>query len=432
MLRRGTAALAALAILVVPAGAHAAPQPYPAPRGCDAEALADATGGDFCISAVLVTAGGYGFTVTDGHQTRPARISGGSPSTYNSYSWSLGPPTAGQVVALWGTVDPSDPSHTLQVTRWVDRTHGTPSIDGVRNKKHPYRLVSALDIDRGLVPENRMVWSLVVPFAELPQTREIGGDGDVHVQTLNPCPGAGLTTETVPELVGYVDSPYKLPTLPDPTDDAAKAEMGEVPPIGVPIVVLGGVRWDPGYGWYEIHPIRAWHFPTAAEIRWAAAKCAADPITHFNTHSLPFPIPYGFPSCGESPVEGDQLQPVTQTVGFQPCGAICHVDATAIDQPETLGPAGVCKAQGDRPIVTHSQLPANRTLGVPPASGAAGTQSSAAAAEGDSEAESEQFETESLPPQFTSPAYLDTVANAYCNQPLPAAGSRGDPFSSCR
>src|SRR5436309_14310481 len=284
-MRRGAVLLALLGTLALasqPAAASVAHKlsHFPGPPGCQATPLAQITSGDFCTQALLVTfTSGGSFVVTDWTTTRSGQLSGGTPAWYNGTGWSLGPLTAGQVVTLWGQVDSCG---NLAVTRWLERTHGSPSVSPRFDPRNPYRLYTALDISRGRVPENRMVWSLVVPFLELPQTHEIGGDGDVHVQTMNPCPGAGLTTETVPELLGYVDSPYILPQVSDPTGDAAKQEMRQAPPVGVPVVMLGGTRWDPGYGWWELHPIRAWRFPTAGELAWAAQQCGRDPTPHLD------------------------------------------------------------------------------------------------------------------------------------------------------
>jgi hypothetical protein len=443
MMRRSATRLVVFAALVAalapagPASASVASRlaRFPTPPGCQPTALAHIGPGAFCTQALLVTAtSGTSFTVTDGTTTRSGQVSGGSPTwsdpygpqqsgSYNGYGWSLGPLTAGQVVTLWGSVDPADPNATLQVTRWIERTHGSPRLRGAFSARQPYRLYTALDISQGHVPENRMVWSLVVPFLELPQTHEIGGDGDVHVQTMNPCPSAGVTTETVPELQGYVDSPYLLPPVSDPTDDAAKQELRQVPPIGVPVVILGATRWDPGYGWWELHPIRAWRFPTAAELDWAAAQCRRSPAPQLDTGSLDFPVPYGAPSCGQAPVEGDQLAPLTNALGFKPCAPVCSVSATAISQPETLSPATLCGTEGVKPIVDRSQLngtPAPIPTGVVP---------SAAATE---ERDAGPAEHENLPAYLGSPEFIDSVARAYCAQPLPRAGHQGDPFSSCR
>ena len=398
---------------------------FPAPPGCDAKALSAIASGDFCTRALLVTAtGGGGFTVTDGATTRTGSISSGAPAWYNGYGWSLGPLTAGQVVTLWGKVDAATGS--LEVTRWIERTHGTPSMGGRFSPKTPYRLYTALEIASGRLPENRMVWTLAVPFVELPQTHEIGGDGDVHVQTMLPCPAAGVTTETVPELLGYVDSPYLLPPVSDPTNDAAKQEMRQIPPIGVPVVILGGTRWDPGYGWWELHPVRAWRFPTPAELRWAAAQCSSNPSPELDSTSLDFPVPYGAPSCGESPVEGGPLSPLTDALGFKPCGPVCSVSATALNQPETLSPAALCAEEGIKPTVDRSQLggspaPIPQTVSLP-----------SGAAPPSEEPDAGIDEHENIPAIFGSAGFVDQVARAYCSQPLPRAGHQGDPFSACR
>lgn len=421
--------VAALTAALAPAGAAADTASklagFPTPPGCDAQPLSAITTGAFCTRALLVTAtSGGSFTVTDGTTTRTGSLSGGAPAWYNGYGWSLGPLTAGQVVTLWGNVDPA--GGNLEVTRWIERTHGSPSISGRFSARHPYRLYTALDISQGHVPENRMVWTLAMSFLDLPQTHEIGGDGDVHVQTMLPCPAAGVTTETVPELLGYVDSPYLLPPVSDPTGDAAKQEMRQAPPIGVPIVILGATRWDSGYGWWELHPIRAWRFPTPAELRWAAAQCRQAPQPQLDTTSIDFPIPYGAPSCGESPVEGDQLAPLTDALGFKPCGPVCSVSATAIGQPETLSPAGLCAEEGVTPIVDQSQLN-GRPAPIPTSVSPPG-----AAAPGAGEADGGIDEHENMPQVFGSPGFIAQIAHAYCTQPLPRADPQGDPFSACR
>src|SRR5437588_7940933 len=142
-MRRGAVLLAVLAALAgAPASASASvaskPGRFPTPPGCDAQSLAQITAGDFCTHALLVTATSGGtFTVTDGTSTRSGHISGGNPAWYNGYGWSLGPLTAGQVVTLWGEVDSSG---NLAVTRWLERTHGSPSLSPRFNPRRPYRL----------------------------------------------------------------------------------------------------------------------------------------------------------------------------------------------------------------------------------------------------------------------------------------------------
>lgn len=267
-----------------------------------------------------------------------------------------------------------------------------------------------------------MAWSLVVPFVELPQSREIEGDGDVHVQTMVPCPSAGLTTELVPPLISYVDSPYRLPgPLVGDDGDPAKIEMREAPPTGAPIVVLGGTRYDTDYGWWELHPIRAWHFATADELRWAAEQCAQDPQPHLDEHSLNFPVPFGAPSCGHSPVEGDTLRPLTDALGFEGCKPVCQVVATALDEPETLD--GQCA--GIDPIVTRSQEPARLKGGHGAHGHKAASNKRPARAEGEDEGEH-------IESAFASPTVIRAAGDAYCAQARPPAGNRGDPFSVCR
>jgi hypothetical protein len=202
--------------------------------------------------------------------------------------------------------------------------------------------------------------------------------------------------------------------------------MRQAPPIGVPIVILGGTRYDPGYGWWEIHPIRAWRFPTAGELRWAAAQCRQAPEPQLDTTSIDFPIPYGAPSCGESPVEGDQLAPVTSALGFKPCGPVCSVSATAIGQTETLSPADLCAEEGVTPIVDHSQLN-GRPAPIPTSAGVPDTGAPDA-----EETDGGIDEHENVSGLFGSPGFISQIAHAYCAQPLPRAGHQGDPFSACR
>jgi hypothetical protein len=403
--RRLALTLACLLALTAQAEAKPKPAAFPAPAGCDAVALADAAG-RFCVNSVLVTqTTGMSFTVTDHETTRDGRVA--------AWGWALGPLTAGQVVTLWGEVGADG---ALLVDRWIERTHAMPG--------KPYELATALDISRGRLPENRMAWSLVVPFVNLPQSREIDGDGDVHVQTMIPCPSAGLTTELVPPLISYVDSPYRLPGPPVGDDgDPAKIEMREAPPVGTPIVVLGGTRYDTDYGWWELHPIRAWHFPTAEELRWAAGQCARDPLPHLDDQSLDFPVPFGAPSCGHSPVEGDTLRPLTDALGFEGCKPICKVVATALNRPETL--EGPC--DGIKPVVTRSQEPKKVK---PPRRSV--TRRSGMGTRTAIEPRAEGEEVEHINPAFASPGVISAAGRAYCAQPAPPAGTRGDPFAICR
>ncbi|HUZ28324.1 MAG TPA: hypothetical protein VMU90_03730, partial [Solirubrobacteraceae bacterium] len=142
-----------------------------------------------------------------------------------------------------------------------------------------------------------------------------------------------------------------------------------------------------------------------------------------DTTSIAFPIPYGAPSCGQAPVEGDQLAPLTDALGFRPCGPVCSVSATALGQPETLTPATLCAEEKIQPIVNRSQL-----------NGSPAPIPTAASLPTDAPAESDAgpHEHEDLPAYLGSPAFIASLARAYCAQPLPRANHQGDPFSSCR
>ena len=231
-LRRGLLAGVALAVVLGAPARAALPGPQsPPPPGCAPTPLAalTPTTTDVCLHRVLVTEvtnaqeqNTTSFTVTDDLAADAASL----PAVIGHW-WPQGPPTAGMVVTLWGRLVDG----AFRVDRWIELTHGTgPAPDG------PYGDVRLLDVSAGRVPEHRMVWVRAVPFLLDPQDT---GDGDIHVQTLMPCPGAGLTTETTPPLRGYVDHPdLGLPSSTN-TDDLASAHLGDAPPVGVPVMILG-------------------------------------------------------------------------------------------------------------------------------------------------------------------------------------------------
>lgn len=256
--------------------------------------------------------------------------------------WPQGPPTAGMAVTLWEHYDAGD--GTFRVDRWIDLSHGTgPAPDG------PYARVRLLDATSGKVPEHRMAWVIATPFALDPQN---GGDGDIHVQTFSACPAAGLTTETTPPLRGYVDHPA-LPGLSSSTDtsDEPSSHLADAPPPGVPVMILGALRYDYGFGWWEIHPIRAWRFLTAAEDAQLGRDCAGDPVPHFDQGPTlageRLPVPFGVPPCTDGSEFGNPGG--IYAVG---CAPQCYVAHTAIGQRETL--AGGCPPDV-QPVVTPSQ-----------------------------------------------------------------------------
>ncbi len=171
----------------------------------------------------------------------------------------------------------------------------------------------------GKVPNNRTVWVPAVTFLLDPQN---GGDGDVHVQTMWPCPAAGLTTESTPALRGFVDHPA-IPGLTSTTDasDDPSNHLADDPPIGVPVMVLGQIRVDYGFGWYELHPIRAWRPMTPTELAAAGAGCAADPVPHFDDGPSGVPVPFGVPPCTDGSEFGSPP-------GFGVCGSPTATSAT--------------------------------------------------------------------------------------------------------
>jgi hypothetical protein len=319
------------------------------PAGCDPTPLAAVapSAARLCVARVLVTQdvdaheqNDSVFTVTDHHATLTAKV----PNW-----WPSGGPVAGMVVTLWGHMNAT--TRLFEVDRWIDHMHGTgPAPDG------PYPQVSALDVASGKVPEHRMVWIATSVFLIDPQQPPAGNDGDIHVQTADGCPAAGVTTEDTPPLRGYVDHPA-LPGLTSSTDmtDAPSNHLADAPPVGVPVMILGAARYDYGFGWWELHPIRAWRFATPAEAQALAASCGSDPAPQLD-RSAPVPVPFGFPPC----TDGSEIG---TPPGYGACQSQCYVTKTTIDQPEQL--AGPCDAI--KPIVTPDQesLPQTGTSSTP-------------------------------------------------------------------
>jgi hypothetical protein len=324
------AAVACLALLVA-AGPAAAADPAPAACAPKPIAAAAAATAQVCVHHVLVTEttatkeqNSSNFTVTDGDAKLDATV----PNW-----WPNGGPTAGMVITMWGKPGADG---VFRVDRWLDRKHGSgPAPDG------PYKRERAVDIAAGRIPEHRMVWVATYVFLLDPQD---GGDGDIHVQTANGCPGAGVTTETTPPYRGYVDHPA-LPgqTSSMDTSDEPSGHLADAPPAGVPVMILGATRYDYGFGWYELHPIRAWRFLTSAELAELAAECSDSPVPEVD-QTGPAPVPFGFPPC----TDGSEFGDATPLTG---CAAQCYVSHTAIGQLEQL--TGPCT--GKVPIVTPSQ-----------------------------------------------------------------------------
>jgi hypothetical protein len=313
----------------------------PPPKGCNPVLLSAVpkTGAEVCVHRVLVTETSSAaeqaptvFTVTDHVSSLTVRV----PNW-----WPSGGPTAGMVVTIWVKWDST--KSEFQVHRWLELTHGTgPAPNG------PYPDVRLLDATSSQVPEHRMVWVRATAFLLDPQDT---GDGDIHVQTFSPCPSGGLTTETTPPTRGYVDHPSSATDTRSNNDaDAASRHLEDAPPASVPVIVFGATRYDYGFGWWEIHPIRAWRFLTQAEAAQNAADCAADPKPHPDKGPNNIPFPFGLPPCASDNSEGLQMVP-----GFGPCAPRCYVARTAIDQPEQLAADGSATAcSGKRPIVTRS------------------------------------------------------------------------------
>ncbi len=416
------------ALSAAPARAALAGPGVPAPAGCRPVALdrALSAGGPVCVHRVLVTQtvnrseqNATDLTVTDHGATLEA--------TFANW-WPQGPPEAGMVVTLWGHADADHPG-ALVVDRWIDLAHGTGPAPG----GGPYPLVAQVDVDAGRVPNNRTVWVPAVTFALDPQD---GGDGDVHVQTFWPCPAAGLTTESTPPLRGYVDHPLVAGLTPSTdTTDEPHAHLADDPPVGVPVLVLGQIRVDYGFGWYELHPIRAWRPMTAAELAAASAGCASDPVPHLDrgpeVAGQAAPVPFGVPPCTDGSEFGSPP-------GFGVCSAPhCYVARTEIGAPETL--AGPC--DGVEPLVTPSQeglperLPGDGLGSVAPAVLARGEREGAGA-----EAEAERFREVRSPvlaaygPACARAGVRGSGARAACAEGLAhvASGEAIGPARACR
>lgn len=324
-----------------PSGRLAAPgKPLggPPPPGCTPVRLRAVapSAAQLCVTHVLVTQTTDSqeqnhtlFTVTDGHATLNATV----PNW-----WPSGGPVAGMVVTIWGHLDAATGS--FRVDRWIDHTHGSgPAPAG------PYQQVSAVDVAAGHVPEHRMIWVPAYVFLLDPQQGPAGSDGDIHVQTMNGCPAGGVTTESTPPMRGYVDHPA-LPGLTSSTDetDPPSNHLADAPPVGIPVMILGATRYDYGFGWWEIHPIRAWRFLTPPEIAELAAQCGSDPIPQLNPDA-PVPVPFGVPPCTDGSEFGNPASL------FSGCGPQCYVAHTAIGQYEQL--AGPC--DGIKPVLTPDQ-----------------------------------------------------------------------------
>lgn len=152
------------------------------------------------------------FTVTDGQHHLTARI--------NEDWWDHGTPAEGMQVVVEGTVAQRSGAWVIEpVDRWFDLNH-----EG--------RSVTLAEVAAGEVPEHAYVW---VERAGVGVTFR-AQDGDMHVEAGTLCPLAHLVTETTP--------PYQ--------------DVVPTPPNGTLMRVFGQVRYDPGHGWWEIHPIRAW------------------------------------------------------------------------------------------------------------------------------------------------------------------------------
>jgi hypothetical protein len=323
--------IALIAPVAPPAQAALNGPTTPPPTGCTPVPLSRvAPLSAVCVHRVLVTEARNTeeqnhtlFTVTDHSRSVQARV----PNW-----WPSGAPVAGMVITMWGKLT----NGVFLVDRWLDLAHGTgPSPAG------PYGQTRLLDAASGRLPEHRMTWVRATTFLLDPQDT---GDGDIHVQTFSGCPSAGLTTETTPPMRGYVDHPASPgDTRSRDTSDGASNHLEDGPPVGVPVMILGATRYDYGFGWWEIHPIRAWRYLTPSEAADQAAECGGDPTPHLDP-SAPVPVPFGFPPCTDGSEFGN-------APGFNSCGPQCYVARTVIDRPEEL--AGPCA--GITPIVARSQ-----------------------------------------------------------------------------
>jgi hypothetical protein len=336
--RVGVLAMVLCGLMAVAAHADLTGPSVGPPDGCNPTPMSAVTVAtqQLCIHRVLVTETDASHDQNDTQFSFTDHVT--TMRGYVPNWWPNGGPEAGMVVTLWGHLQGDG---RFAVDRWIDLAHGSGPEDS------PYPQMRLVDISSGKAPEDRMVWVRATAFALDPQDN---GDGDIHVQTFEPCPAAGLTTETTPPMRGYVDRPtVNLGATTHDTSDQPSSHLGDAPPVGVPVMILGETRYDFGFGWYEIHPIRAWRFLTPTEIAQQQADCAADPVPHLDMFGPGIggqhvPIPFGFPPCTDGSEFGN-------APGYSACGPLCYVAHTEIGQPETL--SGPCDKV--TPIFTKSQ-----------------------------------------------------------------------------
>ena len=145
--------------------------------------------------------------------------------------------------------------------------------------------------------------------------------------------------------------------------------LSDAPPVGVPVMMLGQLRYDFGFGWWEVHPIRAWRPLTGVETNDLAAECANAPVPVLDPTSPGGVLPYGFPPCTDGSEVGNPGGI------YKACDPHCYVATTAIGQPETL--AGHCAGVTGGPpvpIPISSSAPVTGTGRGPLPSTAAGPQ----------------------------------------------------------
>lgn len=350
-----------LVALAAAGAAQRATATYPVPRDCTPVAVTAIPAGgvtNSCVHDLLVTS-----TRATAEQNSSTFIavdgSGRSLTATIPNWWPNGGPVAGMVITLWGR----NSGGLFRVAYWVEHNHGTgPSPAG------PYPRRRLLDISAGKYPALQMAWVIATTFALDPQNPP-SGDGDIHVQTTLPCPAAGLTFETSRTMRGYVDHPGFNPATESTNQaDAASLHTTEAPPIGVPVMMLGQLRVDFGFGWWEVHPVRAWRFLTTSEAGTLAAECANAPVPVVDRSGPDgLPLPYGAPPC----TDGSEFRNPGSL--FQPCSPHCYVATTAIGQPDTY--AGHCAGvTGVGTVATPSpRAPAGSASPAAPAT-SAGTQ----------------------------------------------------------
>lgn len=322
---------------------HAVPS-YPVPRDCTPTALtAVPPNVTVCVHDLLVTdttaSAEQDSSVFNAVDNAGHTLHGTVPKW-----WPSGGPVAGMVVTLWG----KSVAGTFRADRWIEHNHGTGPTPG-----GPYPRRRLLDVAAGKYPALEMAWVIATTFALDPQDT---GDGDIHVQTMLPCPAAGLTFETTPRVRGYVDHPGFNPAL-ESTDetDPASNHVAEAPPIGVPVMMLGQLRVDFGFGWWEVHPVRAWRYLTPAETATLADECANAPVPVLDTSGPDgLPLPLGVPPCTDGSEFGNPGSI------YKPCSPHCYVATTAIGKPQTT--AGHCNGVLD----TSASTGGSRTPGRSP------------------------------------------------------------------